>query len=129
MCNGRANEYKSLRITSAMSTVTSVSTEIHRVTRSRARLTRQGQITVPKAIRDALGARPGDDIEFVRRGDAFLVDVRPRRSVLDFAGIAADAAPRVPATAEDLDGLIERGMTDAAVAREKRTRSRSRQSP
>ena len=84
---------------------------------------------MPKAVRDALGARPGDVIEFVRRGDAFLVDVRPRRSVLDFAGIADDAAPRVPATAEDLDALIKRGMTDAAVAREKRTRSRSRQSP
>lgn len=103
-----------------------MSTGLRRDTRSRARLTRQGQITVPKTVRDALGARPGDDIEFVRRGDAFLVDVRPRRSVLDFAGMAADGAPRVPATAEDLDALIEGGMTDAAVARERQTWSRSR---
>lgn len=84
---------------------------------------------MPKAVRDALGARPGDEIEFVRQGDGFVVNVRPRRSVLDFAGLAADGASRVPATAEDLDGLIERGMTDAAVARERRTRGRSRRSP
>lgn len=103
-----------------------VSIELNQGTRQRARLTRQGQITVPKAVRDALGARPGDEIEFTRQGDGFVVDVRPRRSVLDFAGVAARAAPLVPASAEDLDGLIERGMTDAAVARERRTRSRSR---
>ena len=53
---------------------------------------------------------------------------RPRRSAHDFAGIAADTASRVPATAEDLDGLIGRGMTKAAVAREAGTRGRSRQS-
>ena len=84
---------------------------------------------MPKAVRDALGARPGDEIEFVPQGDAFVIDVRLRPSVLDFAGVAADAAPRVPATAEDLDALIEGGMTEAAVAREQRIRSRSRKSP
>jgi bifunctional DNA-binding transcriptional regulator/antitoxin component of YhaV-PrlF toxin-antitoxin module len=84
---------------------------------------------VPKAVRDALGARPGDDIEFVRHGAQLLVELRPRRSILDFAGIAAADASLVPATAEELDELIERGMTDAAVARERRSRSRSRQSP
>jgi AbrB family looped-hinge helix DNA binding protein len=94
-----------------------MSTDLDPAIRARSRLTRQGQITVPKAVRDALGARAGDDIEFVRQGDAFLVEVKPRRSVLDFAGIAADSAPRVPAAAEDLDELIERGMADAAVAR------------
>lgn len=118
-----------LRIIQAPTTIGHVSTELHRDTRQRARLTRQGQITVPKAVRDALGARPGDEIEFMRQGDGFVVDVRPRRSVLDFAGVAAHAAPHVPATAEDLDVLVERGMTDAAVARERRTRSRSRQTP
>jgi predicted nucleic acid-binding protein len=46
-----------------------------------------------KAVRDALGARPGDEIEFVPRGDTLVVEVRHRRSVLDFVGIAAMAAP------------------------------------
>ena len=85
--------------------------------RQRARLTRQGQITVPKAVRDALGMRPGDDIEFVPRGSELLVELRPRRSLLEFAGIAADAAARVPVGAADLDALIEDGMAEAAVRR------------
>lgn len=83
----------------------------------RARLTRQGQITVPKAVRDALGIKPGDDIEFVPRGTELLVEVRPRRSLLEFAGIAADAATRVPDSADALDALIEVGMAKAAVRR------------
>lgn len=85
--------------------------------RQRARLTRQGQITVPKAVRDALGMRPGDDIEFVPRGNELLVELRPRRSLLEFAGIAAGAAARVPASADDLDALIGDGMAEAAVRR------------
>jgi len=99
-----------------------VVTEVDRGKRQRARLTSQGQITVPKAVREALGARPGDEIEFVPRGDELVVEVRHRRSVLDFAGIAAEAAPRVPGTAEELDELVERGMAEAAIARATRSR-------
>lgn len=94
-----------------------MSTEALPGNRQRARLTRQGQITVPKAVRDALGVRPGDDIEFVPRGAELLVEVRLRRSLLEFAGIAAGAASRVPETAAELDALIEDGMTRAAVRR------------
>ena len=97
-------------------------TEVDRGKRQRARLTSQGQITVPKAVREALGARPGDEIEFVPRGDELVVEVRHRRSVLDFAGIAAEAAPRVPGPAEELDELVERGMAEAAIARATRSR-------
>ena len=94
--------------------------------RQRARLTSQGQITVPKAVREALGARPGDEIEFVPRGDDLVVEVRHRRSVLDFAGVAANAAPRVPGTAAELDELVDRGMAEAAMARAMRARRPSR---
>ena len=94
-----------------------MSNVVHLGNRQRARLTRQGQITVPKAIRDALGARPGDDIEFVSRGTELLVEVRPRRSLLEFAGIAADAAARVPEGADELDALIQDGMAKSAVRR------------
>lgn len=97
--------------------------------RRRARLTSQGQITVPKAVRDALGARPGDEIEFVPRDGEMLVEVRPRRSVLDFAGLASVAAAAIPATAEEIDELIERGMAEAAVARSTGSRPGSRRSP
>jgi AbrB family looped-hinge helix DNA binding protein len=91
-------------------------------------LTSQGQITVPKAVRDALGARPGDEIEFVPRNGELLIEVRPRRSVLDFAGLASDAAATIPATAEEIDELIEHGMTQAAIARSAGSRSGSRKS-
>lgn len=94
--------------------------------RGRARLTSQGQITVPKAVRDALGVRPGDEIEFVPRGGELLVEVRPKRSVLDFAGLASAAAAAIPPTAEEIDELIARGMADAAIARSAGPRRRSR---
>ncbi len=94
-----------------------MSTELRLAKRPRARLTRQGQITVPKVVRDALGMRPGDDIEFVPRGTELLIELRPRRSLLEFAGIAADATARVPDSAKDLDALIEAGMADAALRR------------
>lgn len=98
-----------------------------RSTRRRARLTRQGQITVPKAVRDALGARPGDEIEFVPRGQEIVVEIRPRRSILDFAGVAAEAASRIPGTAEELDEALAKGMAESAVARERRVGRRARQ--
>ncbi len=94
-----------------------MSTELLRPQRRRARLTSQGQITVPKAVRDALGARPGDDLEFVPRGGGFVVTVHPRKSVLDFAGAAASAAGRIPATAEELDSAVAHGMAETAITR------------
>jgi len=116
-----------LRISGTEVNVTTMVSSSTRPNGRRARLTRQGQITVPKAIRDALGLRPGDELEFVPRGSELLVEARPRRSVLEFAGIATPDA-RVPATAEELDALIADGMRDAALARERRA-SRSPRPP
>jgi AbrB family looped-hinge helix DNA binding protein len=115
-----------LRINQLAITLLNMVHALIRPTRQRARLTRQGKITVPKAVRDALGARPGDEIEFVPRGEELLVEVRPRRSLLDFAGVAAEAVPLVPGTAEELDELVDWGMAEASVARERRTRRGSR---
>lgn len=102
-----------------------MSTERAVVTRRRARLTNQGQITVPKAVREALGIRPGDEIEFVPRGDDFFVAVHPRRSVLEFAAIGAAAAGRLPAAPEELDAVVAEGMARAAVDRAGRSTSRA----
>jgi len=95
-----------------------MATDTGPTTRRRARLTNQGQITVPKAVRDALGLRPGDDIEFVPRDDGFVVEARPRLGVLDFAGLAAAAAARTPATAEAIDALLAAGMAAEAAERQ-----------
>jgi len=83
----------------------------------RARITSQGQITVPKAIRDALGARPGDDLEFVPTERGFAVEVRPRRSILDFAGIAPDLARLIPQDPRELHRMIEEGIAAEVIAR------------
>ncbi len=42
----------------------------------KARLTSKGQVTVPKAVRDELGLRSGDDIEFVKENGSFSLRKR-----------------------------------------------------
>lgn len=92
----------------------------------RARLTSQGQITVPKPVREALDASPGDELEFTKASAGFVVRLRPRVSVLDLAGSAAKSAAELPRTAEDLDELLRNLATERAVAREARLRSDQR---
>jgi AbrB family looped-hinge helix DNA binding protein len=82
----------------------------HRPKPVRARITRQGQISVPKAVRDALGLEPGDELEFTLRATDAIVTARPARSVLDFAGIARDKSDRIPATAAGMDEVIRQAM-------------------
>lgn len=57
------------------------------VAASRARVTSKGQITIPKEIRERLGVRPGDSLEFQFEGDR--LEVRPvrRKSISEFFGI------------------------------------------
>lgn len=52
-----------------------------------ARITSKGQITIPKVIREQLGVRPGDSLEFqIEDGH---VEVRPvrRRSITELRGL------------------------------------------
>jgi AbrB family looped-hinge helix DNA binding protein len=37
------------------------------------RLTSKGQVTIPKAMRDAIGLRPGDVIEFEHDGERLFI--------------------------------------------------------
>ena len=88
---------------------------------ARARITSQNQISVPKAIRQHLGAGPGDDLLFEARDDGSAVVRRRKRiSILDMAGIAADSAYRAPATAEELDALIAEGLGRQFLAKQQR---------
>ena len=40
------------------------------------RMTAKGQITIPKALRERLGLRPGDEVEFVELEDGLRVRKR-----------------------------------------------------
>lgn len=80
---------------------------------ARARLTRQGQITVPKAVREALGAQPGDELEFEHVKDGFVVRHRPRTSILAFAGAASDTTPTQALAKGALTALVEEEVARA----------------
>lgn len=43
-------------------------------------LTVKGQVTIPKDVRDALGLKPGEPVEFEYRGDGEAVIRKGRRS-------------------------------------------------
>lgn len=38
------------------------------------RVTRKGQVTIPKEVRDELGIRPGDEIEFVPTEEGYRIE-------------------------------------------------------
>ena len=85
---------------------------------TRARITRQGQISVPKAIREHLGAGPGDDLEFEPGPDgSAIVRRHVRHSILDLAGIAAADAGRIPDDVAELKRMIGQGIADAVAAK------------
>lgn len=78
---------------------------------TRAKLTSQGQITVPKAVRDAMQLEPGDHVDF-ELGEQIVVRRHRSPSILSFAGVAREASDRLPDTAEELDALIARIRRD-----------------
>lgn len=58
-----------------------------------ARVTSKGQVTVPKAVRDALGIEEGDDVVFRIEGDRAVLARTPH--FLDLAGtVPVPAAKR-----------------------------------
>lgn len=66
-----------------------------------AKLTSKGQLTVPKAVRDALGIKPGDAVVFRLEGTRAVLAKTP--DFLDLAGsIAVPAAKRSAAWDEVL---------------------------
>lgn len=69
-------------------------------------MTSKGQVTIPKAVRDKLGVRPGDEIEFVEEDGAVLVRRRIDPAVFDkWRGFLRDLEGK------DVDELI-REMRD-----------------
>ena len=80
---------------------------------ARARLTRQGQITVPKAIREALGANAGDELVFERRGEDVLLRHVPRGSLSSWAGAASATAPHWSGSDDELERIVSEEVAAA----------------
>ncbi len=54
------------------------------------KVTTKGQITIPKAIRVALGVEAGDRVEFVVREDGVVEMIARTRPLLSLAGILGE---------------------------------------
>jgi len=70
-----------------------------------ARLTSKGQITLPKAIRNHLGLKSGDRVEFLIGSDESVIVLPATRDVRELKGIIPK--PIQPVSIEDMDALIE----------------------
>ena len=72
-----------------------------------ATLTSKGQVTIPKAIREALGLKAGDSIAFELVDDG-RVEMRPR--TVDLRSLAGMVRPkRTGVTLQDMEDAIAEG--------------------
>lgn len=74
-----------------------------------AKLTNKGQVTIPKAVRDALGLHKGDKIEFIvnKNGDAF---VRPAAKRVDDIFGKLYKKERTPVSIQNMDDVVKQKM-------------------
>jgi AbrB family looped-hinge helix DNA binding protein len=77
-----------------------------------ATVTSKGQITLPKAIREKLALKPGQRVRFVIRGDAVLIEVAERKSVLDWYGAAKTDRKADPT---EVRRQVRRAMSEESV--------------
>jgi hypothetical protein len=73
-----------------------------------------------------MGAQPGDVLEFEQRSDGFMLRHRPRRNILDFAGLVGGSGQGFPASAEAIDDMLEQIRIEAALARDRRIQEAER---
>lgn len=79
---------------------------------------------MPKAVRDRLRLKPGDDIEFEDRDGEVVLVPRRRRSILDFAGVLPPAPGVIlPRTSAEWKEAARDSWADVAAEKEKRIAS------
>ncbi len=70
-----------------------------------ATVTAKGQITIPKAVRDALGVKPGSKVEFKRRDDGSIIIMKQgAKPISRFQKMRGSAGPGP--TTEELMALL-----------------------
>jgi AbrB family looped-hinge helix DNA binding protein len=69
-------------------------------------MTAKGQVTIPKAIRERLGLREGDKLDF-SIDDAGRMVVRPQHAD-NICGILRDFAPDIPVTVDAMKEAVRR---------------------
>jgi antitoxin PrlF len=74
-------------------------------------ITSKGQATIPKAIREHLGLKPGDRIKFFMHPDGSVV-LLPKLPASALRGIAAGR--RATVTIEEMNEAVAEGAVDAA---------------
>lgn len=70
-----------------------------------ARLKSKGQVTLPKIIRDHLGLKSGDRVEFLIGPDESVTVLPATRDIRELKGIIPK--PTHPLSIEDMNALIE----------------------
>ena len=63
---------------------------------SNATLTSKGQTTIPKEIRDSLGLKPRDQLNFTQMPNGTVIMRVKNKSVLDIAHIIDYQGPKIP---------------------------------
>ncbi|MGE0743077.1 MAG: AbrB/MazE/SpoVT family DNA-binding domain-containing protein [Hyphomonadaceae bacterium] len=74
---------------------------------STATLTSKGQLTLPKAVREAMGVGPGDRVDFVLMEDGNFAVLPATHSVKSLKGLIAK--PKKPVSLADMDKAVAQG--------------------
>ena len=74
-----------------------------------ATLTSKGQLTVPKAVRDAFGVGPGDRVDFVQMADGNFAVMPATKSIKRLKGIIPK--PKKPVSPDAMDDTVAEGAT------------------
>ncbi len=76
------------------------------------KMTSKGQVTIPKAIREQMGVRPGDRIRFTVREDGLIVVEPETRDVRSLAGMLKREGAR-PISVEEMNEAIVDAVVDS----------------
>jgi antitoxin PrlF len=80
-------------------------------------ITTKGQATIPKAIREYLGLKPGDRIKFFLHPNGSVV-LLPKLPASALRGIVKPRKP--PVTIEEMEEAAASGATETALRRKRR---------